>query len=105
MGRNWQGQQERFGEETFNNLRHDYGRKCCEWKECHRDPIIELPPEVYNALDKLDVTGTIPFDGLPEEFADSIFIAVNGDQEYLVNTEGFSYSRYIARVSVDEEKF
>lgn len=57
-------------------------------------------------IDKLGVleleTDSSPFDELPDQFAGGVFVAKVGEKLYLVNTEGFSYSRYIANVTVVE---
>lgn len=79
-------------------IQHGYGRKCSSWKECHEEGIYKLPHSIYDLLDVVDLSGTIPFDDLPNNVTGGIFIAIVDGEQYLVNTEGYHYNRYIVRV-------
>ncbi len=88
-------------EDEYNLARHDYGRKCSEWSEA--DGTVEMTQELIDKLGVLEFeTDSSPFDELPDQFAGGVFVAKVGEKLYLVNTEGFSYSRYIANVTVVE---
>ena len=91
-------------EDEYNLVRHDYGRKCGEWSEA--DGTVEMTQELIDKLGVLEFeTGSSPFDELPDQFAGGVFVAKVGEKLYLVNTEGFSYSRYIADVKMVQDLF
>lgn len=97
--------QTKLTEDEYNLVRHDYGRKCCDWDEA--DGQIEMTQELIDKLGVLDMKDDVgnvygPMDELPEQFAGGVFVATVGNKRYLVNTEGFSYCRYIANVTVVE---
>lgn len=94
----------------WNLLRHDYGRKCFSWDDVDifkddpdfEDEVVRVPSYLADRLGTFKVPeGQSPMDSLPNEFSDSIFIAelVDG-RKFLVNTEGFDYCRYIAKLEI-----
>lgn len=98
----WSNQVEDLGEETFTRIRHDYGRKCGEWTECHSEPTLKVPHDVLNQLKTVYLPAdSTPFDELPDSVVGIIFVANVGGTSYLVNTEGHTYSRYICRVKAE----
>lgn len=90
---------DKFSSEEIDILRHDYGRKCLDWSE---NRSVCLSNELYNKLVKWTVPPNFyPCDTLPEDIQkNNFFIAKTPETEYLVNTEGFSYSRYISKIIV-----
>jgi hypothetical protein len=92
---------EKFDVTVRDTVRHDYGRKCDQWTQARGT--VTLTQAVVDALGTYEIPkGTGPFDDLPEEFAGGIFVANNcaSGRKYLVNTEGFDYSRYIANLKI-----
>ena len=79
-------------------IRHGEGRKLGQWKEANST--LTISKECYDNLTKIDLSYTSPADTLPDGVTGSIFIAIVDGVEYLVNTEGYFYSRYIAKVDV-----
>lgn len=94
---NWDNLFNDLGAEAFNSIRHDFGRKLDTFRDATKT--VSIASNVYARLDHLAVEDD-PFDELPERFVNSIFIAELNGKEYLVNTEGFSYCRYIAKVKI-----
>lgn len=87
-------------------IRHDAGSKSDEWTG-YQSETVEISQDLANLLGPVfDIpAGFSPMDGLPDQFQDSVFIAKRFDgQLFLVNTEGFDYSRYIAFVKIKTEK-
>lgn len=84
----------------WNLLRHEYGRKCYSWDDLEDDEVVRIPSYLAELLGTFEVPeGQSPMETLPNEFSDSIFIAelIDG-RKFLVNTEGFDYCRYIAKL-------
>lgn len=90
-------------DDEYGLVRHDFGRKCGEFSEADHYPPVAVPAELVTRLGVMEMEeGDDPFMELPDRFADSIFIArFPNDKLYLVNTEGFSYCRYIVPCTVD----
>ncbi len=98
MAANWDNLQERLGKDLFDKVRHSSGRKLEDFDEA-RQTVTLLASEAA----QLDVTEVEDiWDDLPDKYADSIFIAAVGERRFLVNTEGFSYCRYVAKLRVVE---
>lgn len=92
---NWDSLQNTLTYQEFGLIRHNCGRRVGSWDDV--DESIELSSALVKKLPVLH-TDKEPMDNLPPEFSNSIFIAIlNGDQ-FLVNTEGYNYCRYIARL-------
>ena len=89
----------------YNTVRHNFGRKLGEFSEANGGPVIKLSADLVYRLGVLDLfpdDEPSPFDQLPDQFADSVFVArFPGGKMYLVNTEGYSYCRYITPCTVD----
>lgn len=82
------------------HYRFDWARKC-DFKELSDDYVTVTLTKAEGAeLQIVDVNSV--WDELPESLSTTVFIARNNDRLYLVNTEGFSYCRYIAPVAIGE---
>lgn len=95
---NWSMLQVRMGEQLFESVCHHYGRKLDSFHEACENTVT-ISKEAYNLLDYVllyDDTGA----ELPSHVAGGIFVAEVDGVKYLVNTEGYSYSRYIAKLKV-----
>lgn len=89
---------ESLGERLFNKISHDYGRKRDSWES---NGTVVLKASEAEELDIYVVPdGVVPMCELPEAYQDSIFIAQVGKRRFLVNTEGYSYCRYIAKLRI-----
>jgi hypothetical protein len=86
-----------------NRYRHDYNRKSDSFEEIDGPELIVAQQDadamgVYDA-DALGVED--PFDDIPERLGDQmVFILKFNDVLYLVNTEGYSYCRYVAKCKI-----
>lgn len=85
-------------EDEYRLIRHDQGRKVGSFADVQNDEKIEITADLMNRLGVLDMSETDdPNDDLPEEYADSVFVARLPDGKlFLVNTEGYNYCRYVA---------
>lgn len=104
-----------YNQPTFENLtsedvkilQHEQGRELNDWDEA--DDYICITPILYNKLVKWDVPPNFyACDKLPEDISkNQFFIAKTCEREYLVNTEGFSYARYVSKliVCVNESEY
>lgn len=95
---NWNEVCSRFSESEWNLLRHSHHRNFT----CLDDVKIEVvvPFGTYAKLN-VDWNGWLGVEKLPSHLADTIFVGVSDDgTEYLINTEGHDYCRYIARLVV-----
>jgi hypothetical protein len=74
------------------------------WEECDYDFMFhELPHLTRISIDYLGIIG--PGERFPPEVHRSLqqlglrkFVLQRGDKEYLVNTEGYDYCRYVHRI-------
>ena len=80
-------------------------RKPSYWEDCSSVAVSRCPSEVCDWLSTLPRL-TLPDDYTPiRDFpalcnpCDTVFGALVGKEQYLVNTEGFSYCRYSVRLS------
>ena len=80
-------------------------RKPSYWDECNRVAVCRCPKEVNDWLASLPRIHP-PHDYIPiRDFPDGVqiskkwFVAVQGENQFLVNTEGYSYCRYAVRLS------
>lgn len=90
--------------EWRDKIRHDYGRKCTEWHQT--TDTVTIPSALAQMLGCYIIPhGSGPLDDLPPEFAQGIFIAFNmpTGELFLVNTEGYDYCRYIARLVIEDD--
>ena len=94
---NWDQLAEELGDEAFDTIRHNFGRKLDSFRDARAT--VSITQDIYDKLTHVTLQDD-PFETLPDNCANSIFIATVDGTEYLVNTEGFSYSRYIAKVKV-----
>jgi hypothetical protein len=97
MFANWDHLYNTLGEEAFIAVRHGDGRKLDTFRDAHAT--VKITRDIYDKLDRVTLEDD-PFETLPEHCQGSIFIATVGGIEYLVNTEGFSYCRYIAKAEM-----
>lgn len=98
MATNWDNLQANLPAELWQKVRHDYGRKQDRWTS---NGTVTLKASEAELLQTYTVPkGASPFEELPAEFADSIFIAQVGKSRFLVNTEGYSYCRYVAKLRI-----
>lgn len=87
--------------ETFNHICHGYGCKLSSWEDA--TDVVKISDYIYNLLMKIRLPrNSTPVDDLPDEAQDvDLFIAIVDNDQYLVNTEGFEYCRYVAKVEVE----
>ena len=81
---------------------HGQGRKCGSFSDVDNDPVIKINKADLGHLEvhaASEIGVETPFDDLSSNMP-QVFILLHGGQNYLVNTEGFSYCRYIARCKV-----
>jgi hypothetical protein len=86
----------------FSLIKHFCGRNTEDWKqaEYYVEPI-QIFRSLYDKLPKFDVSHITPKDKLPEDiYKKRFFIAKHGNKEFIVNTEGYPYSRYVAPIEV-----
>ena len=101
---NWRATIGTLTEEELDLVRHDRGRKCADWTECHGYDPIKLPQKVFRKLRYVVLNAQrMPMEDLPEEVVGAIFIGQHGGRLYLINTEGYDYCRYISPVEVLKE--
>lgn len=86
----------------FNNA---FTRKPSYWEDCSSVAVSRCPSEVCDWLATLPrhplPDGYIPIRDFPAftEPYEKVFVALVGKEQYLVNTEGFSYCRYAVRLA------
>ncbi len=98
MATNWDNLYANLPVELWQKMRHNYGRRQYHWTS---NGTVTLKASEAELLQTYTVPkGWSPFSDLPDEFADSIFIAQVGKSRFLVNTEGYSYCRYIAKLRI-----
>lgn len=95
---NWAKLEALLGEEDFNLVRHDEDRKLESFEDANAT--VTIPVRVAALLPHA-ILDDDPFGDLPTDCENSIFIAFVNSNKYLVNTEGFGYSRYIAKLAVE----
>lgn len=86
----------------FSLIKHFGGRNTDNWDyaDYYVEPI-EIFGSLYTKLPKFNVSHLTPKDKLPEDiYKKRFFIAKHGNKEFIVNTEGFPYSRYVAPIEV-----
>jgi hypothetical protein len=87
----------------INRYRHDYNRKSSSFEDIDGPEIVVTQQDadamgIYDA-DAIGVED--PFDDIPERLGDqAVFILRFKDALYLINTEGFSYCRYVAKCKI-----
>lgn len=78
-------------------LRHDYGRKCSEFSDA---PVVIVRESDLAGLQRFtaEEIGVVdsPFDDISN--MPLVFILEFEGDEYVVNTEGFNYCRYIFKI-------
>ena len=94
---NWAGLE--VTQEEWDNVCHGFGRKLDRWSAVKE--VVTVSKDLFDRLPKLLDVGDTPFDELPARLHRTIFVAVRKGKKYLVNTEGYSYCRYVALLKVD----
>lgn len=95
----WDKVRESFPADVVENLRHDFGRKINDPRDTNGS--VELSKAtidavgVFRAPDDFDC-----MDDLPSEFAGGMFVLEYKGELFAVNTEGYGYCRYVARIGV-----
>ena len=91
--------------EIINKYRHDCNRKSTTIEEVD-DTVIVVPKQdaevmgIYKA-ESLGLTAEDPFGDLPDRLANQmVFILEVDGVLYLINTEGYSYCRYVAKCEI-----
>ena len=102
MSSNWDHLEATFTSDEIKLIQHDCGRDLDSFTDA--DETVKLPESVYNRLPRVEVFEDDTFDDLPEPVAGSIGIITYDGVEYLVNTEGYEYARYVALVKVRKAK-
>jgi hypothetical protein len=94
---NWTDLFSTFSEEEMLVIRHGEGRKLGEYTDVN--DVITVTQATYDKLAKFETVNDT-FKELPAKLCGSIFVAIVQGIEYLVNTEGFNYARYVAKLEV-----
>lgn len=98
MATNWDNLYANLPVELWQKMRHNYGRRQYHWTS---NGTVTLKASEAELLEVYTVPARwSPLEALPPEFTDSIFIAQVGKSRFLVNTEGYSYCRYIAKLRI-----
>lgn len=74
-----------------------FTRKADSWKEVQK---IRLTNAEIASLPQADILGETPIDTFSAPAPAQFFIARAAHGTYLINTEGYEFARYAARVSV-----
>lgn len=93
----------KYSDYEFSLLKHYNGSKLNDWN--YAAMCIEhiyIPKSLYDKLPKLNVSTINPSDVLPQKFKGEFFIAIHNDNNFIVNTEGTDFSRYVAPLSIIE---
>ena len=103
MKDNWADCMAALTYEESNLVRHGFCRKPDNWTDV--DMTVTLPVHTAEKLKVMIVEeGQDPMDDLPDQYADSVFIAQFPDgEQFLVNTEGFNYCRYVAKLELETQ--
>lgn len=76
---------------------HHHGRKLDSFDQA--DDVVYVRRVDYDLLTKIDLDPSDnPFTEMSLPRGDSVFVARHNGNEYLVNTEGFAYCRYVAQL-------
>lgn len=98
---NWNAVYNRLSPDEWCKVRHGNGHKCSDWEDCHHDGVTVLKRSTFDKLDKYEPNCyTTPFTTLPVGYAGGVFVIIIKGRRYLVNTEGYTYCRYISLLRV-----
>jgi hypothetical protein len=102
MTENWDKLQVLLAPDEFETVRHSGVRKTDNWRDAEQAVVYVKRSVVDKLAHATFDEDSNPFDTLSDQLADSIFVAHVDSIKYpiLVNTEGFSYSRYIAKLII-----
>lgn len=96
---NWEDLKSTLSKDEWDTVRHDYGRKRNEWEDAN--DVMIISQSLANKLTTFELDpSSSPFDDLPPGASGGIFIAKVGNKNYLVNTEGYDYARYIVQLNI-----